>query len=305
MLLQNGEYENALYRITPRGQLTKVLQTPFRSPFIDVHTHRIFAYDGDVLLEFDGEGFSVSALWDPDIQKPIDYHWPLYTPEYVPSLNAWIAVSATAFWMRFDRDREWLRIADVHTWRNDIPSYDTEVLHDKDRALVVVRVDVSVLVFDVSGPNPEFLYERVMRHARVNQADDGGVLVKLFNARKDVGWFEDASAVRVLTQNGAEVVSGAKITDSSREGGRGPHWMFNSQHNLGDVVLVIHEGGAALFDGRKMTNRPDLAKMFRGQPPFALRMGSICSTRTGSSVGLPSELWKGITRQMGEQPTGS
>lgn len=263
---------HAYYKVSPTGAIHRKIIFDDAFQRYDVATNRIFKLKDRVLLEWDGSSFVTSDLYDKAIGTKISSY-----PKYEPALKAWLQYRGKSsrfakpkhLWMRFDGQKTWHYVDRIKTFRNDPNVYQAKLLLDKTRNLAILHIDVTVLVFDLSGPKPAYLYQRTVREGTVAQAGNGGVMVQPTHRHQDIAWFGKAPNIRVLTRDGAVPIQSEPEIDIRADtlsvGIRRSNPRFHMLNNIikfSDSVVVQHDDGFALFDGTKLTNRPDLGVLF-------------------------------------------
>lgn len=277
----SGERRGFFYSVSPDGETTRLFEITSNRNTLAVHkdpeTNRIFAVTrkadaATVLQEWIGDEFVTSPLWVEG-----SWHQSNSTPNfttYVPPLSAWVGLKDEALWILGESDTQWRHVDRVKTWRNEVHG-PIRTLHDESRDLAILHIDLAVFVFDVSGPNPEYIYQRMIRRSAISQAGRGGVLIEPLDTREDLGWLETAPYTRVLTKDGARPVRGAGIVYRGKRFSIGKEtFARNDMINMGDSVLILHAHGIALFDGEVLIDRPDLAAELSGRSPFPIRTRS-------------------------------
>ncbi|MEM1374097.1 MAG: hypothetical protein AAGF78_06925 [Pseudomonadota bacterium] len=244
---------STLFEIRPEGTIHILAQAESGQWRQDPATGRIFHMHRGTLSEPRNGQLEKSELATDAIA---DNNGDIRTvfPRFDAALNAWFIVVDGRLLLRGPQDDEWTDVARVRTWRTLLKYWEVDRFHDEENGLLILKLDVNVAVFDVSGPQPEFLYQRLIFDGKIAQAGKGAVLVETYEPRRDVGRLERASVVRMLTRRGADLVPGAAISDREY---RLQTYSFGGRNvflDLGSDVLVIHEGGAALFDGRRVTD---------------------------------------------------
>jgi len=253
------------------GTMKLLFETSHPHLSVDKETARIFSIKDTSLYEWNGNSFQLSSIGldADDKQKP--FAWDLsYHPSYFPQLKSWAVVNNGKLWLRSDKTETWRKINNLKRWRTHSFGTSFEVFHDHDRQLVALSADMSVSVFDVSGAEPKFLYQRLIRRGAISQAGNSGILIEPIKPYKDVWFWENTSITRLITHDGARAIPGVTIKDNrglrrSLFEGSKVNWM----RVVGDSVLVFHQGGVALFDGSSLHDRPDIHAIYPKSPPLA------------------------------------
>lgn len=246
-----------------------LLTAPYRDIWVDPATARIFARDGDELLEWSGDGWDASPLMLRSDGTPGLYSPDFGRVQYFSALGGWMALQDGTLWLRLDSDADWEKITTVQTWRRYVDGRAPELFFDREDNLAVLRIDVAALVFDLSGPRAEFLYQHMIHKGSVAQAGQGRVLLELLSVKRDAGWFEQAPALRMITRDGAWPVPGAPLPPAEDHSGESlpPGPPVYALHPLGAGVLVGDESSVWLFDGRTMLAMPGLSAAFPDGAP--------------------------------------
>lgn len=242
-----------LFEVLPDGKVQILAKAETGHWRQDAATGRIFHLHRGTLTELlDGQlersELATAAIADNSGDIRTNF------PRFDPVLNAWFIVVDGRLLLRGPQDHDWKDVARVRTWRNHLKYWEVGRFHDEENGLLILKLDVNVAVFDVSGLQPEFLYQRLIYDGKIRQAGTGAVLVETYEPRRDVGRLKRASVVRMLTRDGADLIPGAAISDNEDRLLTSGFSGRNALLDLGSHVLVIHEAGAALFDGESFTD---------------------------------------------------
>ena len=278
LILPQQGGSRVLTRAAETGRYTVLLDAPYAPLWVDPVTARIFARDGARLLEWDSSGWTASPLALRADGLPGAYAADFGPVRYLTALRAWMALQDGALWLRHDGAADWERISTVQTWRETLPEdVVPRVYHDHASGLAVLQIDVAVLVFDLSGPRPEFLSQYMVQDHGVAQAGQGRVLIELMAPGLDAGWFESAPALRMVTRDGAWPVPGGPA-EAQPNPDRDPEMLpvpaRYTLRPLGAGVMIRRGSRMALFDGRTLIGMPGLAETFPDAMPEVLQTGA-------------------------------
>ncbi|WP_417720125.1 hypothetical protein [Salipiger sp.] len=300
-----GGRTTVLTRDAETGRYATLLTTPLSDVWVDEATGRIFARDGADLLEWTDGSWGPSALMNPGGDGVASFDPAFGRVRFLPALRAWMTMEGDRLWLRHEQAADWEKVGTVQTWRSRVRTTAPKLFEDKSSNLAVLVIDVGMLVFDVSGPRPEFLYQHMIRQGAVAQAGKGRVVVELLSPRQDAGWFETASPLRMVTRDGAWPVPGAVLPDPpSKPGSEVPRAATYRLQSLGDSVLIGGNGILHLFDGATLLDMPGLHALFPDKPPVvtATAQGTFLTGGAGVWLWTGGDAAEAVVAEDGTRP---